>query len=137
MRDTPLARSSRRQHSAEITAAEDVYVKMWHLLVSRRPIIGDNPKAAFGDTSLTRDVSDGADQSGELSLGPISSEIVERDIFPFRDHQHMRRRSRGDVIKRQDILILVDFIARNIATQDAGEDIVAIIVHSFAPFDVL
>jgi hypothetical protein len=69
------------QHPAQIAAAEDVYVKMRHLLVRGRPVIGDDAKAAFGDASPASDAPQSADQGGEFGLGAVSGEIVERYLL--------------------------------------------------------
>jgi hypothetical protein len=41
------------------------------------------------------------------------------------DDQHMRRRLRIDVLKSKDMLILVNFLGRNLATENAAEEATA------------
>ena len=39
----------------------------------------------------------------------------------------MGRGQRIDVVKGEDVLVLVDFLAWDLAAQDAGEDIIAVV----------
>src|SRR5262249_16172275 len=57
-------------------------------------------------------------------------EIVERDILALGDHQDMHRRRGLDVMEGEDVLILMHLAAGDLAAQDAGEDIVAIVSHA-------
>src|SRR5262249_34759418 len=110
-----------------------MHVTMRHFLMGRGSVIGDNTIAAFGDTSLTGDKPQRPHQGGDFGLRRVRGEIVKGDVFPFGDHQNMRRGASSDVIEREDMLVLIDFRARQFAAQNAGEDIVAIIGHYSPP----
>src|ERR1700730_1720240 len=118
-----------RQHAAQIAAAEQVHVKMRHLLVGGRSGVGKDAIAGLGHPLLTGEVSEGADQSRHLGGRSPFGEIVERDVFPFWDHQNMGGRLRADVVEGEDVLVLVNLVAGDFAAQDSGEDVVAVVGH--------
>src|SRR5690242_6018652 len=91
--------------------------------------IRKNAITAFGNSPLTRDMPQRADHGGDLLLRSLRRKVVQGDVFPFWDHEDMRRGSRGDVAKGEDVLNLIDLIARDLAPQDAGEDVVAVVDH--------
>ncbi len=49
------------------------------------------------------------------------------DVLALGDHQHMDRRQRVDVVEGQRELVLVDLLARQLAAQDAREDVAAVV----------
>src|ERR1700674_4110754 len=106
---------------------------MWHFRMAGGPRIGENEVPGFGAASLAGDMPEGANQSADLDLGCVRGEIIERDVFPLGDYQDMRRGPRGDVVKGEDMLVLVDFLAGNFTAQNAGEDIVAVVGHHSPP----
>src|SRR5271168_3863515 len=94
--------------------------------------VGEDAIAAFGNAPLSGDMPEGADQGADLGGRGIRGKIIEGDVFSFRDHQDMCRRSRGDVVKGEDVLVLIDYLAWDLAAQDAGEDVIAVVGHQFA-----
>src|SRR5690242_15694551 len=105
---------------------------MRHLLVGVGSAIGDDAITAFGDASLAGDTPEGAGQRSDFSLRGVRGEVVEGDVFTLRDHQNMRRGSGRDVIKREYVIVFVDFVAGDLAAQDAGEDVVAVVGQIYA-----
>ena len=77
-------------------------------------------------------MADGTHQRGNLLRRGVLRKIVERDVFALGDRQHMSRALRADVVESEDVRILVDLVAGDLASQDAGEDIVAVVGHRFA-----
>src|SRR5205814_6274263 len=77
-----------RQHSAEVAAAEQVHMKMRHLLMGRHSGIGEDAIAALGHSLFPGDLADGADQRGNLLRRGVLREIVERDVFALGYRQH-------------------------------------------------
>src|SRR5436853_303183 len=85
-----------------------------------------------GHALLPGDMADGAHQRGNLLRRGVLRKIVERDVFALGDRQHMSRALRADVVESEDVRILVDLVAGDLAAQDAGEDIVAVVGHRLA-----
>ena len=54
-----------------------------------------------------------------------------RRIPPW-DHQDVGRALRADIVEGEDVCILINLVARDLAAQDAGEDIVAVVGHRYA-----
>src|SRR5882724_6612376 len=127
--DNNGAGSPPRQHRAEVAAAEQVHVKMRHLLMGGGSGIGKDTIAAVGYPLVAADLAQGAHESGHLGRRGLLGEIVERDVLSLGDHQDMRRALRADVVEGEDVLILVNLVARDLAAQDAGEDVVVVISH--------
>jgi len=113
----------------QVTAAEKVHVKMWHLLMSGRAGIGEDTVAGFGYSLLPSNMPEGADQSGNLGSRGFLGEVVERGVLALGDHQNMRRALRADIVECEDVFVLINLLARDFAAQDAGEDIVAVVGH--------
>src|SRR5262245_38521511 len=103
---------------------------MRHFLTGGGTTIGEYAIAAIRHSLLSGDLADRTDKRGNLLGRSLLGKIVERDVFALRDHQHMRRTLRVDVPEGEDMRILIDLVARNLATQDAGEDVVAIVGHN-------
>src|SRR5271169_5479453 len=83
--------------------------------------------ASFSHALLSGDLPEGPEDRRVLGWRSIRREIVERDIFALGDYQDMGRGQRVDVVKGEDVLVLVDFIARDLAAKDSGEDIIAVV----------
>src|SRR4029077_6178947 len=64
-----------------------------------------------------------------LSSRGIRGKIVKGEVLSLGDHQDMRRALRADVVEGEDVLVLIDLFARDLAAQDAGEDVVAVVSH--------
>jgi hypothetical protein len=56
---------------------------------------------------------EGADQCGDFGRRSFLGEIVERGVLALRDHQNMRRGLRADIVECQNVLVLVNLLARN------------------------
>src|SRR5215472_10870225 len=107
---------------------------MRHLLMCRGAGIGEDAIAGLGNALVSRDSSERAEDSCDLHRRGFLGEIVERDVFAFGDHENMRRSLRADVVKGEDVLVLIDLLAGDFAAQDPGEDIVGIVGHHPPPF---
>src|SRR5690606_2694346 len=57
-------------------------------------------------------------------------ELVERSEMPLRDHERMKRRLRTNVLERDDLVILVELLGRNVAGDDLAEQAVRIVAHA-------
>ena len=60
-----------REHRAQVRLAENVNVKMGHLLAGVGPVVGENPIARRGERKLARDRSDGAEETGDFGLARV------------------------------------------------------------------
>src|SRR5713101_5155402 len=118
-----------QQHRAEVAAAEQVQMEMRHVLMGCRAVIGEDAVAGLGDTLLMRDPADRPHESRQLGRRCVRRKIIDRQIFALRDYDDMRGRLRVDVAKGEDMLVLENFVARQFAAQDAGEDIAAVVRH--------
>src|SRR5690349_4697406 len=100
-------------------------VEMRHSLVRRVPVIRQDAIADVGDTLLARDLRDRAQKGGELGVRSLCREIVDRDVFALRDHDDVGWRLRLNVVKGEDMLVFIYLPTRQLAPQDASEDITA------------
>src|SRR5690606_19787091 len=60
----------------------------------------------------------------------IGRKILEADIFPLGDDQHMAWRLWRYIAKRQRVVVLGNGIVRNFTPEDAGEDVLVVVVES-------
>ena len=106
-----------------MTSAQKVDVEMKHRLPCPGTYV-QNRAVSFLDVALACDLRCGeiaaADHFGVLSLSFLPS----GKMF-LRDYQHVRRGFGIDVLKGEDVLILVDFLRGNLAAQNAAEKTVA------------
>src|SRR5260370_38577781 len=102
---------------------------MWEVRMGCRGLIGGGAVAGLDDALLMRDPADRPDESGQLGCRRVRGKIVDRDVFALGDDDDMNRRLRVDVAKGEDMLVLIDFAARQFAAQDAGEDVIAVVGH--------
>ena len=130
------ARSPAQQHPPEVAPAEQVHMEMRHFLVTVTTAVGDDAVAGFGDTPLSGDLPQGADHGRMLRRRGLSGKIVERDIFALGDDQDVGRGQRIDVVEGEDVLVLIDFVAWDLATQNAGKDVIAIVGHQPLPIEL-
>ena len=70
-------------------------MEVWHFLMGGGSGVGEDAIAAFGNAPLAGDMPEGADQGVDLGNRGIRGKIIEGNVFPFRDHQDMRRASRN------------------------------------------
>ena len=100
---------------------------MRHLLVRSRAVVREHAVAALADPFLPRDMTDRPDEGSELGVRRFLREIVDRDVLAFRDHDDMGRRLRIDVVKGEDVLVLIDLPAGQFAAKDAGENVIRVV----------
>src|SRR3989338_10525170 len=86
-------------HAAQITPAEDVDMKVENLLMGVGSVVGEKAVAGPDQAQLARRRRDRAEEAGDLGFARALSEIVHVDVSAFRDHQHVHRRLRPDVVK--------------------------------------
>jgi len=79
------------------------------------------------EAEIVRHLRHGAPEPGHQLGGSGRAEIRLADILPLGNDQHMNRRQRVDVVKGQRELVLVDLLARQLAAQNPGEDVVAVV----------
>src|SRR5215831_7061254 len=106
---------------------------MRHFLMSSPSSIGKNTISGIRDALFSCDVPKSTDQSGDFGCRSLLGEIVQRDVFPLGDHKNMRRGLWADVVERQDMLVLVNFLAGDFAAQDTSKDIAAVVGHDLPP----
>jgi hypothetical protein len=81
---------------------------------------------------LRRNQVTAANHVGVFSLCVVQS----RKMF-LRDHQHVRRSLRLDVFKGEDMLVLINLLRGNLATDNAAEKAVAVrIGHRLSPAEI-
>ncbi len=116
-----------RHHPPDPPAAEDVHMEMRHFLPAIGTHVGQHAIAAGLDAEILRHLRHRAPEAGDLGIRPVRAEIGDGDIPPLRDHQHMHRRLRIDVMEGEGMRVLMHALARDLPTQDAGEDVGVVI----------
>ena len=92
-------------------------------------VVGQEAVAAGVEPELAGDGADGTHQRRDLGVAGPGREIVEMNVGALGNHQHMDRRLGIDVVEGQDVLVLIDRLARNLFAQDAGEDVAGIVTR--------
>ena len=92
-------------------------------------VIDDDSIAAVGDVFGARDFADGAHDRRLLGRVGVAGEVVERLVSAFGNHKHMHRRARVDVAKRERVFVFAHLVARQLAAQNFGENVVGIVSH--------
>ena len=92
--------------------------------LARVPVgVEDRPESARRDAPLARD---GGRTPHNFSNNRIvaGAEIVERGDVLFRNHEHVRRPLRVDVVEREHTIVLVDDRRRDLMFDDLAEEAV-------------
>ena len=106
----------------EVPAAEQVQVQVWHRLAGARLAI-DNEAITVGDAEFLRQL--GRDEMQVAQQFPVFRfDILMRPDDLARDDQHVHRRLRIDVAKRQAAVILMDNVRGDLAIDDLLKQIV-------------
>ncbi len=104
-------------------STQQMDVEMKHRLPRARAHVQDGAVSVL-DFALARNLGrsqvTAANHFGVFRLGLFQT----RKMFS-RDDQHMRGRFGTDVFKSEDVLVLIDFLRRNLAAQNAAENAVA------------
>ena len=100
---------------------------MEHQLPAVGAVVGDDAVAFGLEPEILRDLGHRAPEADDQLGRRLGAEIGLRDVLALGDHQHMHRRLRMDVVEGQRKIVLVDLLARQLAAQDAREDVVAIV----------
>src|SRR6185437_3718301 len=114
------------QHRPEaLGPAEYVDVHVHHILAPDVAGVDDRAKTVAG-TLLARELPrEGKDPAERL--GVVRRRLVEGRHVALGHHQEMHRRPRRDVVERDDVVILVNLPARDLAPNDLAEDAVRIV----------
>src|SRR5438046_8933182 len=97
------------------------------LLVFSRSVVLEHSVPALADPFLPRDMTDRPDEGSELGVRRFLREIVDRNVLAFRDHDDMGRRLRIDVVKGEDVLVLIGLAAGQFAAKDAGATVIRVV----------
>ena len=113
----------------QISAAQQVYVQVKNGLPGTRADVEHGPVAIL-DAALACDVG-----GGELAVADEFSILGQRFFQPanvlLRNHQHVRRSLRIDIVEGVGVLVFVDFLGGYFPTNDAAEQaVVHDTVHS-------
>src|SRR3546814_12099873 len=73
------------------------------------------------------DLADPADELSDLPVRRLFGEVDPANIAALGDHEHMEWRLRVYIVKGVDPVVLIDFLRRNLAAQDFGEDVVVVL----------
>src|SRR5947209_1604493 len=109
---------------SEPPSAEDVHVDVQHALPGQRAVVDHETESlvesfAFGD--LIRCLEE-VDEPRRIAL---RVELVDARNVRARNDLHVRRRLWIDVSKRDDALVFVDDVRRDVSGNDLAEDAVA------------
>src|SRR5258706_6077278 len=111
------------EHGPEwMGAADDVYVKMIHVLPADSPGVDDGAEAV-GRSLLAREPGGDGQHAAQHRrvLGPAVSERID---VRFRDDHEVDRGLRIDVVEGEHVVVFVDFLARDLARDDLAENAV-------------
>ncbi len=93
--------------------------------------IGDGavaaPRRVRVDARHPADLARGAQEIEQFGIGRLGGEMIEIHIPALRNHKHMHRRLRADVVKGQGILGLQHGLVGDFAAQDTGEDVAVVV----------
>ena len=123
--------AGRRLHRHAGLARDDMNVQVEHHLAAGALVElldGD----AVGRKRLHRRLGDllrDVDHMGEI-VGADVEDVAGRGL---RQHQRVPRRARHDVEEGEDLVVLVDFVAGQLAAQDLGKDVVWIVARHRLP----
>ncbi len=93
-------------------------MEMEHRLAGASAVVRHDPEV--GEAALLRDRRSAGRERAEKRL------VVRRDVRQLRDvflgdDEHVRRRLGGDVLEREEALVLVDLLGRNLPGDDPTE----------------
>ena len=96
-------------------------------------VIGDRTIAGDSDAGGLADFWDGAMEGDDFGIRGFGGKILEGFIGPLGNQQDMHLGQRPDVPEGENMSILINLIAGNLAAQNSGEDVVGVIGHVFLP----
>ena len=109
---------------AESASCQQVQVDMKHRLSGVALTVQDRAVPALGIAMLFGQRCCAPDHGPDEVVVARSQVVQRRDVLP-RNDEDMKRRLRTDVLERDQILILVDEVARDLASDDLAEQAVA------------
>src|SRR5690606_18720838 len=118
---------SARDHRAERLASEQVDMEVRYFLAAIGSDVRQQPVTWLDQALLARDMANRADEAGDLFRARPRGKIVPAHVSTLRDHQHVHRRLRCDIVEGERPLVLVDLLARDISAQDFSEYVVGIV----------
>src|SRR5688500_10245824 len=98
-------------------------MEMRHFLAAVATDIGKEAVAGLDKSLVPSDPADGPDEAGNLLGSSTLRKIVPRDVAALGDDEDVDRRRRIDVVEGERMLVLMNLPARQLATQDPGEDV--------------
>jgi hypothetical protein len=104
-----------------------MHVEMRHFLVPVRAHIGQDSIARRFQSQLLRHRTHRGEKARDLRRAGVRAEVGQRHERRLWDHQNMHRRTRRDFGKCQRPFVLIEALARQLAAQDAREDIGVIV----------
>src|SRR5436305_10262671 len=119
------------EHRAErIGTTQHVDVHVHHFLVADAARVDDHAKA-IGGALFPREPTREHHDLAKRRLVAFT-DVVERRDVPLRYKHEMYRRFRIDIVKREDVGVLVHLAARDFAAHDLAEDAGRIAVHGIS-----
>src|SRR5690606_15401456 len=120
----PITLSSMLQHGRQhVRTTQYMDVEMIHLLPADPSRIDDRAEAVV-QSLFTRELRrDGHDLAHHRRMFGLHLEHG-RDVA-FGNHEEMHRRGRVDVVESHDVVVLVEFLRRDLARDDLAENAVA------------
>jgi hypothetical protein len=104
-------------------STQEVDMEMKYRLPRSRTHIQHGPISLL-DVPLTRNLGRRQVTAAD-HLGVVSLRLLQASKMLPGDDQHMRRRLGVDVLEGQHVLVLVNFLGRNLAAENAAEEAVA------------
>ena len=91
-------------------------VEVRNLLVTIVAVVGEKPIATFLDTHHTRNGTDGTEEFGNLRIRSLFREVIHRYVRNLGNHEHVDWSLRIDVVKRENVFVLINFVAGDFPT---------------------
>src|SRR5690606_9249328 len=113
--------ASARAEPPQRRAGQQVQVDLEHGLAAVLVAVHDDAVTVFGEALLLRVARRGGGQPADHDR-IVLADIVERGEVGLRHEQHVHRRLRRDVTERDQVLVLVDDVGRDLAADDPVED---------------
>ena len=109
-------------------------MEVGHLLVAVFALVREDATATLGNAKLLCHFADRTHEPGQLRVARLLSEIGIGDIRSLRDNENMDRRLRINVLERERLVVFINLIAGNFASQNFGENILVVVTHRLNPF---
>ena len=123
------------QQTFQVLSTQNVNMEMWHFLVCICTMIGRNAKTTIHNAHGLCGCFNPLPEILNFCRARLRRKVDQRHVGTFWDYQYMHLSLRIDVSKRQIVITLCNFSARNFTTQNFGKNIL-VVVHDVIRFSL-